>query len=178
MCVVGLDLSLTATGFACTLGTESSVRQTEVSRCGTVKPPAAMREGARLTWIVDALETASGMFSADLVIVEDIPTHARSAGLTAQLHGAVKVALHRAQRPRPALVTPATLKTFATGKGNADKIAVVVAARDRLHYSGLDDNEADALWLLQIGLHHLRHHDAIPLPQTHLRALDKIVWPS
>ena len=41
----------------------------------------------------------------------------------------------------------ATTKKHATGKGNADKAAVVAAARKQGHYP-LDDNEADALAFL------------------------------
>jgi hypothetical protein len=44
---------------------------------------------------------------------------------------------------------PASLKKFATGKGNAKKPDMLAAARVRLGYGGADDNEADALWLLQ-----------------------------
>lgn len=46
----------------------------------------------------------------------------------------------------------ATIKKHATGKGNADKAAMVVAARSRWpeHEGALDDNEADALWLLDL----------------------------
>lgn len=45
-------------------------------------------------------------------------------------------------------VYPTTLKKFATGRGNAPKGAMLAAARERLGYRGLDDNEADALWIL------------------------------
>ena len=31
--------------------------------------------------------------------------------------------------------------------------------------------------LRQMGLAHLGDPDAVPLPQTHLSALDKVVWP-
>lgn len=44
----------------------------------------------------------------------------------------------------------AEIKKFATGKGNANKDAMVKAARERLGYDGDDDNEADALWILNL----------------------------
>ena len=44
-------------------------------------------------------------------------------------------------------VPVATIKRFATGKGNADKQAVIAAMRAR-GFSPADDNEADALALL------------------------------
>ena len=40
-----------------------------------------------------------------------------------------------------------TIKKFVTGKGNADKAAVITAIR-RLGYAPEDDNEADALAIL------------------------------
>lgn len=42
------------------------------------------------------------------------------------------------------------IKKFATGKGNCSKEEMITAARERLSYEGNDDNEADALWLLEI----------------------------
>jgi Holliday junction resolvasome RuvABC endonuclease subunit len=42
------------------------------------------------------------------------------------------------------------IKKFATGKGNAGKPAMIKAAQDKLGYPGKDDNEADALWLLEM----------------------------
>lgn len=41
------------------------------------------------------------------------------------------------------------IKKHATGKGNADKAAMVAAARSR-GWNPADDNEADALWLLDL----------------------------
>jgi crossover junction endodeoxyribonuclease RuvC len=49
-------------------------------------------------------------------------------------------------------LAPGTLKKFATGDGSASKTAMVIAARDRLGYEGLSDDEADALWLRAAGL--------------------------
>jgi Holliday junction resolvasome RuvABC endonuclease subunit len=42
------------------------------------------------------------------------------------------------------------IKKFATGKGNSGKPAMIQAAKDKLGYTGLNDNEADALWLLKL----------------------------
>jgi Holliday junction resolvasome RuvABC endonuclease subunit len=42
------------------------------------------------------------------------------------------------------------IKKYATGKGNASKALMISAARERLGYTGEDDNEADALWLLEL----------------------------
>ncbi len=42
------------------------------------------------------------------------------------------------------------IKKFATGKGNANKQAMITAALLKLGYMGTNDNEADALWLLEL----------------------------
>jgi Holliday junction resolvasome RuvABC endonuclease subunit len=42
------------------------------------------------------------------------------------------------------------IKKFATGKGNAGKPAMILAAQKKLGYTGEDDNEADAMWLLEL----------------------------
>ncbi len=42
------------------------------------------------------------------------------------------------------------IKRHATGKGNCNKQAMIEAAREQLGYTGNDDNEADALWLLHL----------------------------
>ena len=42
------------------------------------------------------------------------------------------------------------IKKFATGKGNCGKPAMIEAAQKKLGYTGENDNEADALWLLEL----------------------------
>lgn len=42
------------------------------------------------------------------------------------------------------------IKKFATGKGNSGKAKMVEAAQQKLGYTGTNDNEADALWLLKL----------------------------
>ena len=42
------------------------------------------------------------------------------------------------------------IKKFATGKGNAGKPLMIAAAKEKLGYQGEDDNEADALWILEL----------------------------
>jgi hypothetical protein len=40
-----------------------------------------------------------------------------------------------------------------------------------------DDNQVDAWWLRQIGMHLVGHHDRIDLPATHLAGLAKVNRP-
>jgi Holliday junction resolvasome RuvABC endonuclease subunit len=45
------------------------------------------------------------------------------------------------------------IKKFATGKGNCGKPLMIQCAREKLGYPGKNDNEADALWLLELAKH-------------------------
>lgn len=42
------------------------------------------------------------------------------------------------------------IKKFATGKGNANKAMMIAYAKEKLGYTGDSDDEADALWLLEL----------------------------
>lgn len=165
--VIGLDLSITATGVAWVDGSWS-----------TISPNAKLGDG-RLRVIVDHVERVA--FDApdarpDLAVIEDLPTHARAAGITGMVHGAVRLHLIRADIPY-ALVTPATLKKFATGKGNADKTAMAMAAYKRAGVEFDDDNQCDAWWLRQAGLRALGVPE-VDLPAAQVAALDKVAWPT
>jgi Holliday junction resolvasome RuvABC endonuclease subunit len=51
-------------------------------------------------------------------------------------------------------VSVGTIKKFATGKGNADKAAMVAAVKARGYAEVTDDNEADAIALLHFCIAH------------------------
>ncbi|MBP9920147.1 MAG: hypothetical protein KBF43_16340 [Dermatophilaceae bacterium] len=74
-------------------------------------------------------------------------------------------------------VAPSTLKKFATGKGNATKADMRMALFQRAGLDVRDDNQVDAWWLRQVGLHLLDDMDAITLPKTHADALAKVARP-
>lgn len=42
------------------------------------------------------------------------------------------------------------IKKFATGKGNANKDAMVKAAQEKFKIDIIDDNHADSLWILEL----------------------------
>lgn len=49
------------------------------------------------------------------------------------------------------------IKKFATGNGNAGKPLMIKIAGEKLGYPGNDDNEADALWILELAKNEFKH---------------------
>ena len=74
----------------------------------------------------------------------------------AMLHGGVKMVIQtwcEMHGIRYEGIPVATIKKFATGKGNADKAQMMAMAEKRWPEVELvDDNHADALWVLETGL--------------------------
>ncbi len=168
--ILGVDPSLTALGLALPDGTTTTLR-TKLTGCD------------RLIWlrgkVIERAEVygRSGVWDeVQAVAIEGYSmgspgrgTHAHAIG---ELGGVLRVALH--ERSIPVVeVPPATLKVYATSRGNAAKNEVLVAAVNRLGYDGHDDNAADALWLRAVLLDALGH-PVVSLPQTHRRALAKL----
>lgn len=164
--VIGLDLSLTSTGIALASGVT------------TVIKGAADLGDWRLCRIRDAVVNAMVLDRPDLVVIEDLPTHGKAAGLTGMVHGAVRSLLIEREVPY-ALISPATLKAFATGRGNGDKTAMAVAALKRANREFADDkggDQCDAWWLRAAGLQWLGTPE-VALPAAQIARLDKAKWP-
>ncbi len=86
----------------------------------------------------------------------NLVTFERSAGfhknaliVQAELHGVLKIFCEENSIPYRAF-SAAEIKKFATGKGNANKEAMVKAAREKYGYAGSDDNEADAIHIFKL----------------------------
>lgn len=161
---LGLDLSLTSTGIASSLGW-----------CTRLRPRDRGLE--RLRAIVTRVrEYAKGY---PLVVIEG-PAYSRAGQAghdeLSALRWMVRDVLDRAGHPI-AIVPPTTLKLWATGKGNASKIDMVRAMTDRFPGSGLTSpDEADALALADMGAAWL--DTAHPgLSATEQRAIKGVAWP-
>lgn len=164
--VVGVDLSLTATGIA------------HLSRRGLVTDTLAEKSRGlirlrRLAATITALTA-----SANLVCVEG---PAYSQGLAAGYHE--RAGLHWLLLDRlwdtgkpVAVIGPSVLKKFATGKGNASKDAMILAAARRFPTFVGDNNQADALWLAAAGLTHLTSVEIVPAKQR--ECLMSVDWPT
>lgn len=160
--VLGLDLSISATGIAAPDGTTHVLKL------------HASNGDQRLSIILDAITDQLNQ-GVDLAVIEDLPTHAQGAGITGMVHGVARWALIDTGTPY-ALVPPASLKKYATGRGNATKPDMRMALFQRAGIDLRDDNECDAWWLRAMGLDHLGH-PPVPMPTTHRAALEKITWP-
>lgn len=161
MRILALDLSLTCTGVA-----------TSDGYVGTWKPKNKGVE--RLVLLRDRVLASAA--STDLVIIEDGVVRSSAAKVLGELHGVIKVALHEAGRP-VVLVSPASVKKYATGRGNADKFAMLAAASARLGYAGESPDEADALWMLAMALD--QHGQPLAaLPALNRSALAAVAWPA
>lgn len=195
--VVGLDPSLTAYGIAHADGHTS-----------TEGGGAAMRR--RLPALRDAIESAlvsnidggTAIRRVDLVVIEDLPTHAKSAGLTGQVQGITREVCTRYDIPFLTFAA-ASLKVFGADHGGADKRDMAMAyllhagtddglteaqASDICHegmrlpstrysYRGVgitkDGGEVDAWWLRQVGLAHLGEWD-VPCTDRRRKSLAKV----
>lgn len=173
--VVGLDLSLTATGVA-RWGPDGLGLQT----FGTIELGGL----ARLRSLRQGVTARTR--GADLVAVEALPPGGRlQQGKTAYvneraaLYWMVLDRLFELQIP-VAEVQPAQLKGYALGVGGgkkSGKAAVIAAVVRRYDASPYDDNQADACVLAAMGLHHLGFPPA-PVPAVHANWLAGVPWPA
>ena len=169
--VLGLDLSLTATGV-------SDGQTTSVIR-STGKADATLDQRIkRIETITNEISSHSCQ-PVSLVVVEGPSLGSR----TGQAHDRsglwwTVVSLFKLYGFSVVEVPPASLKLFATGKGNADKGAMIEAATRRFPdvETGGHDGRCDALWLAAIGYQHLGH-PIVTVPQRHHDALIKVRWP-
>jgi crossover junction endodeoxyribonuclease RuvC len=171
--VLALDLSLTATGLA--------VADWDTLATRTITT-GSQRGHQRLRTILTDIAATIGTYRPDLVVVEALfaGQHAQTTIALAELHGIVKFWL--TPRVPLAVVETQHLKTYAVGRGGGagtDKDAVLLAVERR--YGALttvaNNNEADALVLAAMGLHHY-DKPLVDVPKTHAAALCKVAGPA
>lgn len=168
-CVVAFDLSLTGTGIAYRDGSTATVKT------------KAKDGDRRLLQIAEAARLGVGGEhlglgpAPDLVVLEDIPQNSFAAKPISMVHGVVRAVLIEAGAPY-ALVTAATLKAYATGKGSGDKVPMAMAAYKRAGREFPDDNQCDAWWLWCAGLDQLGA-PPVDLPKVQRDRLAKVKWP-
>lgn len=172
--VIGLDLSLSATGVArVTLldGDNATVPELHVEKAdddGTLED--------RLNGLAARLTCIN---SASLVAVEApilYGAHAKGAISLIGLNMLIRCRI--AEQGIPLLVVDnGSIKKYATGNGNANKDLVRDAARDRFGLPpGVTSDECDALWACAIGCA-LLDRPIVDVPAKHRGALVKLELP-
>lgn len=140
-CVLGLDLSLTATGWA--LVWDGS------PKWGVIK--SRNRSVKRLSEIRNAVLDIINQTQPSLAVIEGY-SYGSSQGMAglAELGGVIRLLLLDMGIPF-IVVAPATNKKFATGKGNAEKDLMLKRVFQHWAADMSNNNEADAFALAQFG---------------------------
>lgn len=165
MRIMGLDLSMTATGVAFPDGSTA-----------VLKPRG---DGDwRLLSIEQQMDHAlRAIARPQLTVIED-PAGAflgAAAKAIPMVHAVVRLCHMRAGIPY-VLVNASTLKVYSTGSHAADKAAMILAAFKRMGREFRDDNECDAAWLRAAG-HAAYGEPVVDMPKANVEALRKVVWP-
>lgn len=162
MNVVGLDLSLTSAGVATSEGTKALKVRT--------------KDAPRLRDLRVAVLTTVITEQAQLVVIEGYSFSSRNGGeRLGELGGVIRVALFELDVPYIE-VQPAQLKKYATGKGNANKDAVVAAVAARTGIAFATSDECDAWVLRAMALDHYGE-PLLKMPELNRSALDAVEWP-
>ena len=148
MNVLGIDPSLTNTGFAWT-GADGSLQT-----MGAKTDPNILDFSWRISSIIEFLRHRLSE-QPKLVVMEGCLNQARGHAVnTVRLHGVLEWVITQHHGAPPVLVPPSTLKKWSTGKGTATKGDMVKAARGH-GYEGRSHDEADAVLLRAYGFHWL-----------------------
>lgn len=173
MKILGLDLSLTSTGIA-KYDSDALIRYSTFR----LKPPSKLAGHPRLQWLRSNIRTA--VSEAQYVIVEG-PSYGNQGSERQKGHheraGLWWIVTHDLWNLGlpVAIAPPAQIKKFATGKGNAGKDEVLSAVVRRYDDFKGGNDEADAL--VAAALAAQKHGcPIVPVPQSHLTALDGVDW--
>ena len=145
---VGLDPSLTGFGVA---AVGADVDQTWLLKPKKTGVDRLIEVMFLLGDIFVDLQT-SGSQIAD-VAMEDTVRASYASTVLGELAAVVKLTCHSSlygQARYPLKVPPSTLKKYATGRGNAKKVEIVLAVYKQFGKEIKDDNEADAYVLAKV----------------------------
>ncbi|MFB4320647.1 hypothetical protein [Actinomadura sp. 21ATH] len=170
--VIGIDLSLSATGIARVDGSLDTITT------GPGDHLADQRD--RLRYIADEVvnRTKAGLFEGPHLAVIEGPSYGSAGAVTWDRAGLWWLVVDRLfyECLPVAVVPPKTLKKYATGRGDATKADMRMALYQREDRDVRDDNMVDARWLALMGLDALGH-PLIDMPKVNREALAKVAWP-
>lgn len=114
----------------------------------------APHPGNRLIMFAEKLEIAIKIWGCDLLAAEDASFGSINPHTAAQhneLKGVIlRVLAEHAPKAEIKFFQPTTIKLFATGNGWAKKADMVRAVKTHFGFEPSDDNQADALWVLEL----------------------------
>lgn len=167
MRILALDLSLTATGWAhhgWDYGAET----------GPGKLRGVERLAAWYEWLDHMIEDVR----PDVAVIEGYAMGARGRAIfgVGEWGGVARLRLHL-DGILIVEVAPATIKKYATGRGNATKPDMRMELFKRTGFDIPDDNTVDAVWLYLLA----RQASGDPvytMPAVNVAAVDKVDWPT
>jgi Holliday junction resolvasome RuvABC endonuclease subunit len=161
--VIGIDPSIAATGLATVKGDMLTVGG---------KPELG---DTRLAFIHQEVLRVCRSGKPDLAVLEDSPANTQGSGVLGMVQGVIRLALLECRVPY-ALIVPATLKKYATGRGKCDKGELRMALYRRAGIDNRDNDQVDAWWLRHMGLDRLGD-PVVALPAAQRASLDVPHWP-
>lgn len=146
MTIIGLDLSLTASGFIKLVKGKILEQKLIKSKPVGDKPTDELK---RILGIVKEISVKG----SDLVVVEGIAFGIRKTTSLAQLSALNYFVRNKCYENKIpfVIVAPTTLKRFCTGKGNCPKDLIMLEVYKRWEESFSDNNLADSYVLVKIG---------------------------
>lgn len=183
--IVGLDLSLTATGIARIRPEEVLLRDGIHVRTVTSKPvpdakyPNTLARIRKLAGDIvrAALEDADD--GDDIVFMIEGPAFSATTGQVHTRAGLWWLVYHLVEkRGLVIIIEPTKLKKYVTRKGNAPKDAVLsTVVRNFPHVAVMDNNEADALALACMAARELGFPQEPSVQRCDPSALEGVDWP-
>ena len=149
---LGLDLSLTGTGVV--VLEDGKIISQELIKSKPVPDGKPRDEVERIREIVNKIEITVDEFSPDIAVIEGLAFMVRNATALVQLSALnyMTRAMLMDHNVPFIIVAPTSLKKFITGNGASKKDVILIELYKRWGVTILDDNEADAYGLSQIGL--------------------------
>jgi crossover junction endodeoxyribonuclease RuvC len=153
--ILGLDLSLTGTGYCIIEEGAVSAGQAEYGIINTNN----LHDSERMDFILEQVKAR--VTNDTFVVIEDFSFGSKGSGLS-EIHGLGWIIRHYLWKNKIefTLIPPTVLKKFATGKGNSDKNIILKEIYKLWNVDLYNDNEADAFVLSMIGRAFMHLDDA------------------
>lgn len=178
--VVGIDLSLTATGVASMGHSDGDLIEPGVTTVKTAPDDGTVAGFSRRCRKI-ASQIAETIYGEcpDLVVIEGLSYHSKSSSID-KIHASWWMVQDSLETdwawPAAVKVTPNQRAKYATGKGNASKDSVLIDTVKR--YPDLEirnNNEADAVILAAMGMRALGWPVEDSLPKANLEAVRDLI---